>query len=144
MKTKYLLRSKERSGKVCLFVSIKSLPAYGWISAQQTEAWGFCSGKCDPLWERETCDLFWFYALFISFSFRLLLIGKKRVHTLITSGLFTTWLSCPTDVCFGSRQHEHTTGRQIISGGVSSLLFFHTDWVTLYQTPVQVLYSFGK
>lgn len=120
------------------FIAAKGLPAYAAIwrmSLLLMKMWSFMRKR--KLWSGV---LGW-----RSF-FQVLFIGKKRVHILITSGLFTTWLSCPTDVCFGSEQHEHMTGRQTIIPRSFIPLAFHMDLVTLYQTPVWVFYSlfFGK
>lgn len=90
--------------------------------------------------------------------FQVLLIGKKRVRTLITSGLFTTWLSCPTDVCFGSEQHEHMTGRQTIiprsfiplafctisKACASSLFFWKSDIANKYILNLVSSYGFQR
>lgn len=93
------------------------------------------------LYEKEKTVIWWSG---LELFFQVLLTGKKRVQILITSGLFTTWLSCPTDVCFESEQHEHMTGRQTIIPRSFIPLAFHTDLVTRYQTPVWVLYSLER
>lgn len=134
----FLSVQSERSGKA--FFSANRLPAYRWVFSQAVKEEASAHEKCDPFWKSKNCDpAFWLCALF-----QLLLIGKKRLHTLITSGLFTTWLSCPTDVCFGSKQHEHMTGRQTIILGSFIPLVFQADLVTQHQMPLKILYSFGK
>lgn len=123
-KMQCLFRSPKRD--LQRFIAAKGLPACAaiWrVSLLLMKMWSFMRKR--KLWSGV---LVW------SSFFQVLLIGKEWVRILITSGLFTTQLSCPTDVCLGSKQQEHMTGRQTIIPKSSIPLAFHPDLVTLYQT----------